>query len=40
MYEAPVSNVLVGLADAAGTSPISEVTTTTEFIPALLGDCV
>ena len=39
MYEAPVSNVLVGLADAAGTSPVTEATTT-EFIPALLGDCV
>lgn len=42
MYEAPVSNVLVGLADASATST-SEVTTTTTTAPAapkLLTNCL
>lgn len=38
MYEAPVSKILVGLADAASAS--TEETTTTTTMPAFVGPCL
>lgn len=38
MYEAPVSKILVGLADAANSSTTSS-TTTEEVLDGFIGDC-
>ena len=39
MYEAPVSKILVGLADAANSSATTATTTTEEVLDGFIGDC-